>query len=129
LGTVVWSPLAMGVLTGKYLSVDDIPTGSRAASDDSHFMHLFFRQHVLDAVVSLQPVADEAGVTLAQLALTWCLRTEGITSVIVGARTPAQVEQNIAAADVEVPDEILAEAGERLRRATEARGPAKEGRS
>jgi aryl-alcohol dehydrogenase-like predicted oxidoreductase len=92
-------------------------------------MHLFFRQHVLDAVASLQPVADEAGVTLAQLALTWCLRTEGITSVLVGARTPAQVEQNIAAADVEVPDEILAEACERLRRATEARRPAKEGKS
>jgi aryl-alcohol dehydrogenase-like predicted oxidoreductase len=129
LGTVVWSPLAMGVLTGKYRSVGDIPTGSRAASDDGHFMHLFFRQHVLDAVASLQPVADEAGVTLAQLALTWCLRTEGITSVLVGARTPAQVEQNIAAADVEVPDEILAEACERLRRATEARRPAKEGKS
>jgi aryl-alcohol dehydrogenase-like predicted oxidoreductase len=126
LGTVVWSPLAMGVLTGKYRSVHDIPAGSRAATDDGHFLDWYFRQSTLDAVISLEPLAAESGVSLSQLALAWCLRTEGITSVIVGARTPAQVEQNVAAADADVPDDVLDEAGDRLRSAASETHLAKE---
>jgi voltage-dependent potassium channel beta subunit len=129
LGTVVWSPLAMGVLTGKYRSVDDAPAGSRLTTDDGHFLNWFFRQSTLDAVAALKPVAADAGVTLAQLALAWCLRAEGITSVIVGARTPHQVEDNVAAVDVDVPDEILDMAGERLRAAARESQLAKDGAS
>jgi voltage-dependent potassium channel beta subunit len=128
LGTVVWSPLAMGVLTGKYRSVGDIPTGSRAASDDGHFMDWYFRQSTLDAVASLRQVAEDAGVSLPQLALAWCLRTDGVTSVIAGARTPTQVEDNVAAAGISVPDEVFDEAAERLRPAAEDTFAAKEGR-
>jgi voltage-dependent potassium channel beta subunit len=129
LGTVVWSPLAMGVLTGKYRSVDDAPAGSRLTTDDGHFLNWFFRQSTLDAVASLQPVAADAGVTLAQLALAWCLQADGITSVIVGARTPHQVEDNVAAVDVDVPDEVLEMAGERLRAAARESQLAKDGAS
>jgi aryl-alcohol dehydrogenase-like predicted oxidoreductase len=118
LGTVVWSPLAMGVLTGKYRWIDDIPAESRAGTGDAHFMRLYLTQDVLDAVASLEPLAAENGVSRAQLALAWCLRTEGITSTIVGARTPAQVEHNVAAADADVPDDVLDEAAGRLTRAT-----------
>lgn len=116
MGTVVWSPLAMGVLTGKYRSVADVPAGSRAGGDDGHFMRRYLTQHVLDAVASLQPLAADAGVSLAQLALAWCLRSAGVTSAIVGARTPEQVAHNVAAAAAEIPDGVLDEAGARLGR-------------
>lgn len=129
LGTVAWSPLAMGVLTGKYRSVDDIPPGSRAASDDGHFLNWYFRQSTLDAVASLEPLAAESDMSLAQLALAWCLRAEGVTSVIVGARTSGQVEQNIAAADVDVPYEVVDEVGARLTSAAKETVLAKEGGS
>jgi aryl-alcohol dehydrogenase-like predicted oxidoreductase len=129
LGTVAWSPLAMGVLTGKYRSVDDIPAGTRASGADSHFLDWYFRQSTLDAVASLEPLARESGVSVAQLALAWCLRAGGATSVIVGARTPAQVEQNTAVANVDVPDEVLEEAGDRLRSAARETFLAKEGGS
>jgi aryl-alcohol dehydrogenase-like predicted oxidoreductase len=129
LGTVAWSPLAMGVLTGKYRSVDDVPPESRAATDDAHFLEWYFRQSTLDAVASLEPLAAESGVSVAQLALAWCLRAERATSVIVGARTPAQVEQNTAVADVDVPDAVLEEAGDRLRSAARDTFLAKEGGS
>jgi voltage-dependent potassium channel beta subunit len=129
LGTVAWSPLAMGVLTGKYRSVEDVPVGTRAASDDSHFLNWYFRQSTLDAVASLQPVAEEAGVSLAQLALAWCLRAAGVTSVIAGARTPEQVDDNVAAAGVDIPQEVFDVAGERLRSAARDSQLAKDGAS
>jgi len=129
LGTVVWSPLAMGVLSGKYRSVEDVPAGSRAATDDGHFLNWYFRQSTLDAVAALRPVADEAGVSLAQLALAWCLRADGVTSVIAGARTPEQVEGSVAAADLKVPDDVLQQAGERLRSAASETQLAKDGAS
>jgi aryl-alcohol dehydrogenase-like predicted oxidoreductase len=100
MGTVVWSPLAMGVLTGKYRSVDELPPGSRATGDAASTMGLFMRQEVLDAVQGLREVADDAGCTMAQLALAWCLRTRDVSGVIVGASRPEQLDETAAAADM-----------------------------
>ena len=102
LGNVVWSPLAMGVLTGKYRRVDDVPAGSRAQTEASGFMGEFMRQEVLDAVDALRPVAADAGCTLPQLALAWCLRRPEVTSVIVGASRPEQLDDTAAAGELEL---------------------------
>jgi aryl-alcohol dehydrogenase-like predicted oxidoreductase len=85
LGQVVWSPIAMGVLSGKYTDVENPPAGSRAAGDDKYFMAYFWTQETLDAVQQVLPLAADAGCTPAQLALAWCLKTNGISSVIAGA--------------------------------------------
>ena len=106
-GNVVWSPLAMGILSGKYTSVDDVPAGSRAAGDDAKFMNRYFNQEVLDAVQETKSVAEEAGVTLPQLALAWCLRQAFVSSVIVGATKTSHVDDNVAAADVDIDDEVI----------------------
>jgi voltage-dependent potassium channel beta subunit len=106
-GNVVWSPLAMGILSGKYTSVDDVPADSRAAGDDAKFMQRYFTQEVLDAVQEAKAVADDAGCTLAQLALTWCLRQPFVSSVIVGATKTSHVDDNVAAADLEVDDDLI----------------------
>ncbi|MBA3622436.1 MAG: aldo/keto reductase family protein [Actinomycetota bacterium] len=107
LGSVVWSPLAMGILTGKYTSVDDVPDGSRAAGSDAKFMDRYFNQDVLDAVAEAKAVADEAGCTLSQLALAWCLRQDFVSSVIVGATKTEHVDDNVAAADLDLGDEVI----------------------
>lgn len=114
LGQVVWSPLAMGILTGKYLNTEDPPSDSRAAGDDKWFMAYYWTQETLDAVQQVLPLAEEAGCTPAQLALAWCLRTEGISSVIVGASRPEQVEDNVVAAGLRIDPEIIARMDEIL---------------
>jgi voltage-dependent potassium channel beta subunit len=108
LGNVVWSPLAMGILTGKYRSVDSAPHGTRAAGGGREMMEDYFTQPVLDAVASVEPLAREAGCTMAQLSLAWCLRRPEVSSVIVGATKPQQVDDNVAAADLHVDPEIFA---------------------
>jgi aryl-alcohol dehydrogenase-like predicted oxidoreductase len=107
LGQVVWSPLAMGILTGKYTDVDAPPPGSRAAGDDAFFMGNFWHQATLDAVQELLPLAEAVGCTPAQLALAWCLREPGVSSVIVGASRPEQVLDNVAATDLEIDPEVF----------------------
>jgi aryl-alcohol dehydrogenase-like predicted oxidoreductase len=107
LGNVVWSPLAMGILSGKYTSVEHAPQGTRAASSNAEMMEDYFTQPVLDAVQRLKPLADQAHCTLAQLALAWCLRDEVVSAVIVGATRPEQVDDNVAAADLDVDHEIF----------------------
>jgi voltage-dependent potassium channel beta subunit len=109
LGQVVWSPLAMGILTGKYTSVGDVPPDSRAATEGGAFMQRYFTQDVLDAVQALRPLADEVGCTQAQLALAWCLRDDNVSSVIVGATKVSHVDDNVAAADIAVDPGVLAE--------------------
>jgi voltage-dependent potassium channel beta subunit len=107
-GNVVWSPLAQGVLTGKYVKADDAPEGTRAATEgDSEFVKRWMQQETLDAVQSLKPVAEEAGLSMAQLALAWCLRQRMVSSVIVGASRPDQVDDNVKAAEVDVAPELL----------------------
>lgn len=109
LGNVVWSPLAQGVLTGKYRSADEVPVDSRAAGEAGIFMGRYLDEVVVGAVQEFTAVAERAGVTPAQLALAWCLRRPEVSSAIVGATTPAHVEENVAAADLDLPDEVFAE--------------------
>lgn len=108
LGQVVWSPLAQGVLTGKY-GGGATPAGTRGADKErSIFMHRFLRPDVISRVEQLRPFADELGVSLAQLALAWCLRQPNVASVIAGATSVRQVEDNARASGVRIPDEIAA---------------------
>lgn len=114
LGNVVWSPLAMGILTGKYADAARPPAGTRAAGEYADMMEDYFTQPVLDAVARLQPLARRAGCTLGQLALAWCLREPDVTSAIVGATKLEHVEENISAAGLDVDPAIFAEMNELL---------------
>jgi voltage-dependent potassium channel beta subunit len=109
LGNVVWSPLAMGILTGKYTDATNPPAGTRAAGRAKDMMEDYFTQPVLDAVQRLKPLAERAHCTLAQLAVAWCLRQDVVSSVIVGATRPEQVDDNVAAADLDVDPAVFAE--------------------
>ncbi len=105
---IVWSPLGQGILTGKYLPGEPPPADSRAANERmSYFMDRAGEQDLLERVQRLRPVADELGLTLAQLALAWVLREENVASAIIGATRPEQVEDNAAASGVELDEEIL----------------------
>ncbi len=107
-GQVVWSPLAQGVLTGKY-DGGRRPEGSRASdSERNRFMDDFLSEEVLEQVEKLEPVARELGLTRAQLALAWCLRQPNVASVIVGATRPDQLEENAKASGVELPGTFVA---------------------
>src|SRR5450755_482320 len=108
IGNVVWSPLAMGVLTGKYLSVEKTPAGSRASGASADMMDSFFEQDVLDAVQQLTPIAQAQGASIAQLSLAWCLRQHAVSSVIVGATKTSQVDDNVAAADLTIGADAFA---------------------
>src|SRR3954453_5453196 len=100
---IVWSPLAQGVLTGKYRPGEKVPADSRAANKAmNRFIKQWLSDDVLTAVQALRPIADEAGITLSQLALAWVLHRPNITAVIVGATRPEQVHENIKAAEVEL---------------------------
>ncbi|MBV8149751.1 MAG: aldo/keto reductase family protein [Candidatus Eremiobacteraeota bacterium] len=102
LGNVVWSPLAMGALSGKYAHAAPPPPGSRGAGPFREMMEDYLTQGVLDAVQRLVPIAKEAGCTLPQLAVAWCLRLPEISSAIVGATNVGHVMENVAAADLDV---------------------------
>jgi 1-deoxyxylulose-5-phosphate synthase len=105
---IVWSPLAQGVLTGKYRAGEAPPEDSRAASRSmSRFIGQWLNRATLDAVDRLRPIADEAGLTMSQLALAWVLRQGNVASAIVGASRPEQVFENAAAADVRLSDDTL----------------------
>ena len=112
---IVWSPLAQGVLTGKYEPGSPPPEGSRAASDAmSGFIDPYLDDDLLAAVGRLRPIADAAGLTMAQLALAWVLRRPEVASAIVGASRPEQLEQNVAASGVELSSDTLAAIDEAL---------------
>jgi aryl-alcohol dehydrogenase-like predicted oxidoreductase len=107
LGQIVWSPLAQGVLTGKY-SRGRRPEGSRGADDQrNYFMQGHLEQEVLERVDGLVALAGDLDVSPARLALAWCLRTSSVASVIVGATRPEQVVDNVGAADVKLSDDAL----------------------
>jgi voltage-dependent potassium channel beta subunit len=106
LGQVVWSPLAQGILTGKY-SGGNIPKNSRAASEKMNwFLKDRIDKDVVDKVDKLKAITDEMGVTPAQLALAWCLRTPNVTSAIIGASRKKQVEENCKAVEIIFTDEL-----------------------
>jgi voltage-dependent potassium channel beta subunit len=108
IGQVVYSPIAQGVLAGKYKPGEQPAPGTRAATPgDSGFMERFMRDDLLEAVQNLRPIADELGITMAQLAIAWVLREPGVSSAIVGATRPEQVNENVAASGIELPPEVL----------------------
>jgi len=108
---IVWSPLAQGVLTGKYLPGATPPTDSRASSDSmSGAIQRWMEPQVLEAVQKLKPIAEQAGCSLAQFALAWVLREPNVASAIVGASKPAQLDDNAAAADLVIDPALFAKA-------------------
>jgi aryl-alcohol dehydrogenase-like predicted oxidoreductase len=105
---IVWSPLAQGVLTGKYRPGEPTPADSRAQSRDmSRFIGQWLNRATLDAVARLEPIAQGAGLTMSQLALAWVLRQDNVTAAIVGASRPEQVHENAAAAGVRLTADTL----------------------
>jgi aryl-alcohol dehydrogenase-like predicted oxidoreductase len=105
---IVWSPLAQGVLTGKYAPGEPPPAGSRAVSPEMNgFMGRLMREETLAAVQRLRPIADGAGLTMSQLALAWVLRQENVAAAIIGATRPEQVHENAAAAETELSPDIV----------------------
>ena len=112
---IVWSPLAQGVLTGKYRPGDPPPSDSRAASDAmGGFMSRFRSDEVLEGVERLRPIAAELQLSLAQLALAWVLREPNVASAIIGASRPEQVTDNAVASGVELTADTLAAIDEAL---------------
>jgi len=115
IGTVAFSPLAQGVLTGKYLGVSDIPAGSRAADETgSRFIERFLTQDVLDRVKQLKALAEEQGMSLAQFSLAWVLRRQEVSSALIGATKPEQVEENLKAIEFEIEAEVWQQVDEIL---------------
>ena len=105
IGLVVWSPLASGVLTGKY--DDALPSDSRLARLE-WLRDSLYKDEVLEKVRQLKPIADELGVTRAQLAIAWTLRQPGVSSAITGATRVQQLEDTLQAIEIELDDEMLA---------------------
>jgi aryl-alcohol dehydrogenase-like predicted oxidoreductase len=109
-GQVVFSPLAQGILTGKYRPGDAPAEGTRAADPESNrFMQQLMNEEVLSAVDGLRSVASEAGLSMPQLALAWVLRLENVSSAIIGASRPEQVDDNAAASGVELSADMISE--------------------
>jgi aryl-alcohol dehydrogenase-like predicted oxidoreductase len=112
---IVWSPLGQGVLTGKYRPGEPPPRDSRAASESMNtFIDRLTEPRVLEAVERLGPVAEQADLTMAQLALAWVLREPNVASAIVGASRPEQVHANASASGVTLSAETLAAVDEAL---------------
>jgi len=108
IGQVVWSPIAQGALTGKYLPGQSAPAGSRATdASGSGFIKDYLNDNILTPVQELLPVAKEAGLTMAQLAVAWVLQNPNVSAAIVGATRPEQVRENVAASGVRLDEEIM----------------------
>jgi len=112
---IVWSPLAQGALTGKYAPGAPPPPDSRAADARAGaFMGRFRSDEVLEAVQRLRPIADDLGLTMAQLALAWVLQEPNVASAIIGATRPEQVSENAAASGVALGESIMVAVDEAL---------------
>jgi aryl-alcohol dehydrogenase-like predicted oxidoreductase len=109
---IVWSPLAQGLLTGKYQPGAPLPVDSRAADDAMRgfLSPAWFKPEVLRAIQALRPIARQAGLTLAQFSLAWVLRQSNVAAAIIGASRPDQVDENVAASGHELPVELVAQA-------------------
>jgi aryl-alcohol dehydrogenase-like predicted oxidoreductase len=108
IGQIVWSPIAQGVLTGKYAPGAAPPAGSRATDPSgSGFIQRYLNDDLLERVAQLKPVADEAGLSLAQLAIAWVLQNPNVSAAIVGATRPEQVRENVKAAGVKLEPALM----------------------
>ena len=110
LGQIVWSPIAQGVLTGKYKPGQAVPAGSRATDESGGSQNIsrWLRDDVLEAVARLEPVAADAGLSMAQLAVAWVLNRPNISAAIIGASRPEQVTDNVKASGVQLDDDVMA---------------------
>ncbi|WP_022885555.1 aldo/keto reductase family protein [Glaciibacter superstes] len=106
---IVWSPVAQGILTGKYTPGAEAPAGSRARDDKggADTVKGFMTDEVLTAVQGLAPIADDLGLTMAQLAIAWVLQNENVASAIMGASRPEQVADNVKASGVKLDADVL----------------------
>lgn len=109
MGAVVFSPLAQGVLTGKYRSPDEAPHGSRASGEEGGFVRRILTEENLDRVRRLRTIADALGITVGQLALAWVLRLPEVSSAIVGATNAAQLEENVGASGHRLDSSAIAQ--------------------
>ncbi|MFF3868493.1 aldo/keto reductase family protein [Micromonospora sp. NPDC001898] len=109
LGQIVWSPMAQGALSGKYLPGQPPPAGSRATDEKSgaSFIAKFLTDDVLTRVQQLKPLAEQAGLTMPQLAIAWVLQNPNVSSAIIGASRPEQVRDNVKAAGVKLDEGLL----------------------
>jgi aryl-alcohol dehydrogenase-like predicted oxidoreductase len=108
MGQIVWSPMAQGVLSGKYVPGHPAPAGSRATHVvGSEFIARFMNEEVLKRVQQLRPIAEEAGLSMPQLALAWVLQNKNVSSAIVGATKPEQVRDNVKASSVVLDAAIM----------------------
>ena len=123
---IVFSPIAQGVLTGKYRPGEQPPAGSRATDEKggADMIKKWMSDDVLKRVQQLVPVAEEAGLSMAQLAVAWVLQNDNVASAIIGASRPEQVHDNVAAAGVKLEDDLLSKIDEVLDPVVE-RDPAK----
>jgi len=126
LSQIVWSPMAQGVLSGKYLPGQPLPAGSRATDDKggARMIQRFLTDGVLTRVQNLRPVADELGLSMAQLAIAWVLQNDNVAAALVGASRPEQVAENVKASGVTIPAELMTRIDEILGGAVE-RDPGK----
>ena len=110
LGQIVWSPMAQGVLSGKYLPGQEPPAGSRATDDKGGRQRIsrWMRDDVLTAVQALSPIAQDLGLTMPQLAIAWVLRNPAVSSAIVGASRPEQLADTVRASGVHLDDDVMA---------------------
>jgi aryl-alcohol dehydrogenase-like predicted oxidoreductase len=128
LSQIVWSPLAQGVLTGKYRPGEQPPADSRGGhASAGGSMKGFLTDEVLTRVQQLRPIADDLGLTMAQLAVAWVLQNDNVAAAIIGATRPEQVEDNVRASGVTLDDEVLKRIDEALGDVVE-RDPAKTSR-
>jgi len=109
IGQIVWSPIAQGILTGKYLPGKKPPAGSRATDKKSgaNFISRWMTDEVLTAVQNLKPIADGVGLSMSQLALAWALQNQNVSAVIMGATKPVQVKENVKASGVVLGDDVM----------------------
>ncbi len=116
LGQIVWSPIAQGVLTGKYVPGQPLPEGSRATDTKggADMISRFMKDDVLAKVQDLKPVADDLDLSMAQLAVAWVLQNDNVSGAIIGASRPEQVTENVKAAGVRIPADAMARIDEVL---------------
>ncbi len=109
IGQIVWSPIAQGVLTGKYKPGVKPPAGSRATDKKSGagMISRWMRDEVLEAVQKLKPVADSVGLTMSQLAIAWVLQNDNVSSAIMGATKPSQVKENVKASGIKLDASVM----------------------
>lgn len=109
IGQIVWSPIAQGVLTGKYKKGATAPEGSRATdkAGGADFVTGWLREEVLEAVEKLEPIAQDMKLTMSQLAIAWVLSNPNVSAAIVGASRPEQITENAKAAGITLPEDVL----------------------